>query len=71
MNIELKPMRLIISKNEDTWNKIITDLNGNVIYQHLGLKLHEDQNNKQYFDDWERQLKNAPWWNIVEVERFI
>lgn len=71
MNIELKPMKLTISKNDNTWNKIITDLNGNVIFQQLGLKLQEDQNNKEYFDDWERQLKNAPWWNIVEVERFI
>jgi len=71
MNIKLKPMKLIISKNNDTWNKIITDLDGNVIFQQLGLKLHEDQNNKQYFDDWETQLKNAPWWNIVQVERFV
>ncbi len=64
-------MKLIISKDGDTWNKVITDLDGNVVFQQLGLKLHEDQNNKQYFDDWEKQLKNAPWWNIVEVERFI
>jgi len=71
MNLELKPMKLTISKTDNTWNKIITDLHGNVIFQQLGLKLHEDQNNKEYFDDWERQLKNAPWWNIVEVERFI
>ena len=71
MNIQLKPMKLILSKNEDTWNKIITDLNGNIIYQQLGLKLFPEQCNKEYFDDWERQLKNAPWWNIVEVERFI
>jgi hypothetical protein len=71
MKINLKPMKLIISKDGDTWNKVITDLDGNVVFQQLGLKLHEDQNNKQYFDDWEKQLKNAPWWNIVEVERFI
>lgn len=71
MKINLKPMKLIISKDGDTWNKVITDLDGNVVFQQLGLKLHEDQNNKQHFDDWEQQLKNAPWWNIVEVERFI
>jgi hypothetical protein len=28
-------------------------------------------NNKEYFDNWESQLKGLPVWNIVEVERFI
>ena len=27
--------------------------------------------NKEYFDEWELQLKNNPVFNIVEVERFI
>lgn len=71
MNIQLKPMKLIFSRNEDTWNKTITDLNDNIIFEQLALKLFPEQINKEYFDDWEKQLKNAPWWNIVEVERFI
>jgi hypothetical protein len=71
MSIRLKEMKLIISRDGDTWNKIITDLNGNVIFEQLGIKLFEENCNKEYFDDWENQLKNAPWWNIVEVERFI
>lgn len=71
MNIQLKPMKLIFSKNEDnTYNKTITDLNGNIILERKNLIFFEDFN-KQYFDDWENQLKTLPWWNIVEVERFI
>lgn len=71
MNIQLKPMKLTISRNTDTWDKVITDLNGNVIFEQRGIKLFEENTNKEYFDDWENQLRNAPWWNIVEVERFI
>jgi hypothetical protein len=71
MNITIKPMKLTFSRTDDTWNKIITDLNGNVIYEQLGLKLFPEQINKEYFDDWESQLKKIPHWNIVQVERFI
>lgn len=71
MNIELKPMKLIFSRDVDTWNKVVTDLNGNIIFEQQGIKLFEENIAKEYFDDWENQLRNAPWWNIVEVERFI
>lgn len=71
MNIQIKPMRLLITRDGDTWNKIITDLDGKVIFEQNGIKLFPDQANKEYFDDWERQLRNIPHWNIVEVERFI
>lgn len=71
MNITLKPMRLSISKNTDTWDKVITDLNGVIIFEQRGIKLFEENNNKEYFDEWEAQLRGLPFWNIVEVERFI
>jgi hypothetical protein len=71
MNVELKPMKLVISRNENSWDKVITDLDGNIIFEQRGIKLFEENVNEEYFDDWENQLKNAPWWNIVEVERFI
>lgn len=71
MNIQIKPMRLTFSRSGDTWNKVITDLNNKVIFQQRGLKLLPEQLNKEYFDDWERQLKQIPHWNIVEVVRFI
>ena len=70
-NTKIKPMKLTISRNGDTWDKIITDLRGNIILEQRGLILFEDQMTKEYFDGWENQLKNVPFFNIVEVERFI
>jgi hypothetical protein len=71
MDIQLKPMKLIFSRNEDTWNKIVITLDGTTIIEQLGLKLFPEMINKEYFDGWETQLKNNPSLNIVEVERFI
>lgn len=71
MNIQLKPMKLIFEKHGDTWDKVVTDLNGTVIFEQRGLKLFSEMENKEYFDGWEAQLKQIPAWNIVEVERFI
>ena len=67
----LKDMKLIISRNGDTWDKVITDLNGNIVFEQIGLKLFPEMINKEYFDDWENQMKSNPHFNIVEVERFI
>jgi hypothetical protein len=71
MNIQLKPMKLTISRDGDTWNKIIVTLDGTTIVEQIGLKLFPEMINKEYFDGWENQLKNIPTFNIVEVERFI
>jgi hypothetical protein len=70
-NTQIKPMKLIFSRDEDTWGKTITDLDGTVIYERLGLILFDYQINKEYFDAWEAQMRAIPIWNIVEVERFI
>lgn len=69
--MRLKDMKLIFSRNEDTWDKVITDLNGNIIFEERGIKLFPEMIDKEYFDDWENQMKNNPNFNIVEVERFI
>lgn len=69
--MKLKDMKLIISRNNDSWDKVITDLNGNIIFEQRGLKLFPEMNNEEYFDNWENQMKNNPNFNIVEVERFI
>jgi hypothetical protein len=70
-NTQIKPMKLILSREENTWNKIIITLDNVVILEQLGLKLFPEMINKEYFDEWELQLKNNPSFNIVEVERFI
>jgi hypothetical protein len=70
-NTQIKPMKLTFSRDGDTWGKTITDLDGTVIYERLGLILFDYQINAEYFDDWEAQMRAIPVWNIVEVERFI
>ena len=57
--------------NNTTWDKIIIDMNDDIINQELGLPLNQENNNKDYFDDWENQLRNIPIFEIVEIERFI
>jgi hypothetical protein len=64
-------MKLKFLRNEDTWDKVVTDTEDNIIFEQRGIKLFEENINKEYFDDWENQLKKIPYWNIVEVERFI
>jgi hypothetical protein len=72
MTIQLKPMKLkFVYNGDETWSKIITDLEGNVIFQELNIKLFPSMMIKEYFDDWENQIKNSPNTNIVEVERFL
>jgi hypothetical protein len=71
MTVTIKPMKLKLLRNEDTWDKIVTDMSDNVIFEQRGLTLFEENINKEYFDDWENQLRQIPYWNIVVVERFI
>lgn len=72
MNVRIRPMKLTISRNENTWDKVITTVDdGNIVFEQRGIILHEENTNKEYFDDWENQLRQIPYWNIVEVERFI
>lgn len=71
MNITIKPMKLLFLRNENTWDKVVTDMEDNVIFEQRGIILHEENINKEYFDSWENQLTKIPHWNIVEVIRFI
>lgn len=64
-------VRVKFINNITTWDKIIIDLNDDIINQELGLPLNQENNNKDYFDDWENQLRNIPIFEIVEIERFI
>jgi hypothetical protein len=63
-------VKLKFIDNGDTWTKIIESLGGNVIEQSTTMFTDENRN-KQYFDDWENQIRMFPNLNVVEVERFI
>lgn len=71
-NTELKPMKLTIARDGDTWSKTVTVIDtGYDIIKQEGLALLPEMINKEYFDGWEAQMKGNPFLNIVEVERFI
>jgi hypothetical protein len=63
-------VKLKFTDNGDTWSKIIEDLDGNVLEQSTD-NLSDENRNKQYFDDWENQIRMFPNLDVVEVERFI
>lgn len=64
------PVKLKILDTETTWTQIVEDLTGNVLWQNTQV-LHPENRNKQYFDDWEAQIKQFPDIQVVQVERFI
>lgn len=69
MTITLKDMKLIfnINASEDTWERRVEDLDGNIIWTNGTEILLEDQ--REFLDDWETQMRSLPVWNIVEHER--
>ena len=73
MSITIKPMKLTISREGNTWSKKITVIeDGTVVHEDIGIILHDEhENDVEYFDNWEAMLRQIPAWNIVEVERFI
>lgn len=62
-------MKLIfnINASEDTWERRVEDLDGNLIWTNGTEILLEDQ--REFLDDWETQMRSLPVWNIVEHER--
>jgi hypothetical protein len=70
-NTQIKPMKLTMSRSsETTWDMVVNVIeDGALIINELNLLLLPEMLNKEYFDEWEIQLKRSPMLNIVEVER--
>lgn len=64
-------MKLVFKDNGTTWDKLVYDLSGRLIFEQRNIVLFPEQRTTTYFDEWENQLRNVPWWNIVQVERFL
>lgn len=72
MNIQLKEMKLFVKKlDSEKYKRYITDLNGNPIwedkdqyYLYQGLVTMDSER----MTDLIEQMKQLPFWNIVEVE---
>ena len=72
MNIQLKPMKLLVKKLDDTkYKRTITDLNGNVIWEDKEQWYVYNGDivmDAQRINDLINQMKRVSFWNIVEVE---
>ena len=71
MNVQIKEMVLVFENHGTTWSKTIKDQHGNIIYASSGGLLLPENNNKEYFDAWEAQVRKLPMFNIVDCERFV
>ena len=70
----IKEMILKFTHNEEdnSYNKIVTDLHGNILIEELH-QVYPDSEDmyEEFFDAWETMLKQVPVLNITKVERFI
>lgn len=74
MATTIKEMILKFTYNEgdNTYNRTVTDLRGNIVVEYSNEILTVPESEyKEFFDAWEFQMKQIPWFNIVKVERFI
>lgn len=72
MNIQLKPMILLVKKlDESKYKRTITNLDGNIIWNG-GEQWYVYDNaivmDTQKMNELINQMKQLPCWNIVEVE---
>ena len=74
MATTIKEMILKFTHNEDdnAYNKIVTDLHGNILIEELHQVYPDtEEEYEEFFDAWEVMLKQIPVLNITKVERFI
>lgn len=70
MNIQIKDMKLILTISGNTLTRVVEDLDGNVIWSNGG-EYYDDTMPSTLLDDYETQMKQLSFWNIVEVEKNI
>mgnify|MGYP007047393297 FL=1 len=69
-NTKIKEMKLIFTLNGETLTRRVEDLNGDLIWE-SGNEVYCDIYGVTIFDDYEKQMKELPFWNIIEVEKNI
>ncbi len=70
MDIQIKDMKLILTISGNNLTRVIEDLDGNVIWSNDG-EYYDDTMTPTLLDAYETQMKQLPFWNIVEVEKNI
>ena len=70
MDIQLKDMKLVFTISDNTLTRVIQDLDGNTIWSNNG-EYYDETMPLSLLEDYETQMKQLPFWNIVEVENNI
>jgi len=71
MNIQLKDMKLIFTVEGESLTRTVTDMDGNVIWESVTPEATEVDRTPEGLDAYEEQMKQLPFWKIVEVERIF
>ena len=70
MDIQIKDMKLILTISGNTLTRVVEDLDGNIIWSNGG-EYYDNTMPSTLLDDYEAQMKQLPFWNIVQVEKNI
>lgn len=71
MDIQVKDMVLNITLEDNRVRIYITDTNGLMIRDDEYHDYDPETMDQEYFDNWETMIRNLPWTNITQVNRFI
>lgn len=70
MDIQIKDMKLILTISGNTLTRVVEDLDGNLIWSNGG-EYYDNTMPSTLLDDYEAQMKQLSFWNIVQVEKNI
>ena len=70
MDIQIKDMKLILTISGNTLTRVVEDLDGNIIWSNGG-EYYDNTMPSTLLDDYEAQMKQMSFWNIVEVVKNI
>lgn len=70
MDIQLKDMKLILTISGNVLTRVVEDLDGNTIWS-SGDEYYDETMPSTLLDEYEAQMTQLPFWNIVEVEKII
>jgi hypothetical protein len=68
MDIQLKDMKLILTISGNILTRVVEDLDGNTIWT-SGEEYYDETMPSTLLDDYEAQMTQLPFWNIVEIEK--
>ena len=68
METQIKDMKLILTISGNVLTRVVEDLNGNTIWS-SGEEYYDETMPSTLLDEYETQMTQLPFWNIVEVEK--